>query len=121
GAPVPVVPNPLTPPSSPVLGNPAWAVLGQASTLTSKISTGRTPALPDPAGTRTHDVGSRVAVLETFDPPVGERQLWGDPSFVDVFDPMGLVGVAVALVDASHGGAVDPPPAPGQPGVTGSG
>lgn len=121
GDPVPVVPNPLTPPSSPVLGNPAWAVLGQASTLTSKISTGRTPALPDPAGTRTHDVGSRVAVLETFDPPVGERQLWGDPSFVDVFDPMGLVGVAVALVDASHGGAVDPPPAPGQPGVTGSG
>lgn len=120
GVPVPAITNPLTPPASPVYGSPAWDVLAQASTLTTEMSIGRTPVQPDPLGMRTRDTGSRIAVLETFDPTVGQRQQYGDPSFTDLTDPF-LVGIAVALVDASHGGAVDPPPAPGQPGVTGSG
>lgn len=113
GDPVPAVSNPLVPPSHPVFGNPSWDVLGQESALTTSMSLVLTPT------TMLNDVGSRIAVLETFDPTVGQQQLYGDPAWAAPSD--WLTGICVVLVDISQGGAVDAPPAPGQVGVTGSG
>lgn len=115
GDPVPAISDPLTPPASPVYGSPAWSVLAQESALTTNMSIWPTP----PSGFALHDIGSRIAALETFDPPVGQRQQYGDPSWAVPGD--WLTSISVVLVDVSHGGAVDQPPPPGMPGVTGSG
>lgn len=112
GDPFPSWPDPTGTPGEPS----AWDVLDQAGLTAISITSsyGHTGAV---ALTQTRNARAAVLDADTFTPGLA----WlGEPPSMGPMQSR-WYRVSFALQDAAEGPAVDLPPAPGQPGVTGSG
>src|SRR5690606_21903388 len=103
---------------TPTKGQPAeWDVLAQESTQ-AVATTSMYDHAGEPADAHTLNVRGAALDADTLTPGLA---LFGEPPALTPFSVNRWYRGAFALRDESEGPTVDDPPAPGQPGVTGSG